>query len=223
MVIDDLGAVQAAGVQTGCFGNAHGCGVIPLVLATGVDVRIVISKDHGDSLGATAAHGDELHAQLICHELADLRWGVAADHQAVGGGSIDGAHLGGEEHGSQIRHAHGSVGNFPVLCQRDMHGPVLANRSKLAGSIERINDPHALHPQAFLGIWSLFGEHGIIRAVLLQAARNPVLSLGISGVSQGLAAQETYVSHTLENFSGAQCKTQGEGFIIEISRHNLRF
>lgn len=93
--------------------------------------------------------------------------------------------------------------NLATLNQRNMHSPVLPAPSKLPSPIQRVDNPHPLSALPVSSIWRFFTQHGIVRPVLRQASRNPILRSRVTGVPKVTATQQTYISHTLQNLASA--------------------
>src|SRR5699024_8219479 len=152
-------------------------GVIPLVLASGVDVRVIFPTHHAHGLCTTGTQAGDLHAHILGHVDRDLRGGVLADDEAVVQltevrlrptlpvvrRAVDGVHL---------RHADRGFDDLAVDRESDVHGPVVAGARVFAGAVQRVDHPHPGLVQAGGVVFCLLGEDGVVGAVQAQHTRD---------------------------------------------------
>ena len=200
-------------MQPGGEAHAHRRGIVPLVLATGVHVGVVVAEQHADALGAAGPHGGQLHPGRLGDVGGDGRGGVSGDHQTVRRTPRDRTGLPGGEHLAEVGHADGGGVDRAVDHQCDAHAGVLA------GAVQRVDDPDALAVQSHQVVGGLLGEHGIVRSVPCQGARYPVLGDGVASRTELSTAQQAHVADPLEDLAGPQGEAAGERLVVDVGRH----
>ena len=202
-VVDERRSVEAGRVQAGRVRHGHRRGRVPLVLATGVDVGVDASVDHGHHLDPGRAHRDELARRRGPRD-ARRRRGSGSGHrdpERPGAGEdvagrvvrdrVDRRAVVGEAPGREGHRAGAEAA--PRLPQRHVDrevgapGPVRVHLGELAGAVERVDDPDAPRGQARRVALGLLGQHGIVRPVLREGGCEPGLGGKIPGPAQVIA------------------------------------